>query len=277
MRRARVQLAFAITIVGLTILADPTSARAEVGVANDAALDVGVGFELFSRYLRYEDDLHGFLRPYDLGAGPAVAIDARWYPGRHFTEEWPAIFGIEMAFQRSFAIVSERSDGARFPTVNRNVDVNALARFMIRRHALVGRFGYGSHLYELRRRDPSQPSTGILVPDVPSVEYRYLRYGVESRLAILDWFGAVVGASFLQVLDAGGLESEIWFPHLSGHGAELDVGAVFALGRGFEARASLTYRRYFFAFNPVPGYEDIIAGGALDQFVFYTASVAYRF
>ncbi len=246
-------------------------------VSADAALDLGMGFQLFSRHLRYEDDLYGFLRPYDLPAGPAFVLAGRFYPGRLFTDRWPSIFGLEVGFQRSFAIVSERPGGERFPSVNRMVDVNALARVMIRRNSLVARFGYGSHLYELRVADPSQPSAGILVPDVPSVEYRYLRYGADARIAIVPRVAALAGASFLQVLDAGGIEDEVWFPHLGGNGVELSCGVVVGIARGFEVRATLDYRRYFFAFNPVPGYEDIVAGGALDSFLFYSAAVAYRF
>ncbi len=261
--------------LGATARADePARAPEPTGLAREAAFELGLDFHLFSRHFRYEDDFYGFLRDYDLPAGPSLGVHARWYPGKHFTDEWPSILGLGIVFDHSFALASERSNRVRFPTANRTVEVNALARFQIGEQAIVGVFGFGSHLFELGLDDPSIPDT-LKVPDIPSVNYRYLRSGVEGRLVFARPVGALLGASFLQVLDAGGIGEAVWFPRATANGAELSARVVLDLTHGLEAQLGVDYRRYFMAMHPEVG-DDFIAGGALDQYVYYSASVVYR-
>jgi hypothetical protein len=269
----------ALLLTALFALSFASPARADEGarqpsLGDEAALELGLDFHVFSRSFRYEDDYYGFLRGYRLGAGPSMGFNARWYPGKHATDGWPSIFGVGVRFDHSFGLASERSNQVQFPTTNRMVEVNALARFQIGEQAVVGIFGFGSHFFELGLDDPWTPAT-LNTPDVPSVNYRYLRYGAEGRLVFHPLVGALVGASFLQVLDAGGIDDRVWFPRATTNGAELAGHVVLRIAHGLEARLGVAYRRYFMAMNAEVG-DDYIAGGALDQYVFYTAGLVYR-
>lgn len=239
-----------------------------------AALDVGFGIGLISRHYRYNDDVYGFLRDYTLRAGPEVTLALRVYPGRFVAPGVGDVFGLELRLDRSFGIESERQNGVRFPTVNRVLEANVLARLARRGHELVGIVGYGVHDFRLGRVEPSGPGLDN-VPDVPEAGYRYVRLGIEGRAVLHDRLAVVAGAAYLFVFDTGGIEDELWFPRAQAGGMTADARVAVGLARNLEMRLGVSYRRYFLDMRSMPGDENV-AGGALDQYTHTELSVAYR-
>lgn len=273
----------------LALLAAPFTARAELPAApapvqsdsprttlrRTSALEVGSGGAIFSRHLRYNDDVYGFLREYTLPAAPEATMFLRAYPGAFAGPGIGEVFGLELRFDRSFGVESERQNGVRFPTVQRVLEVNALARLARGGHELVGVVGYGHHAFELRRAEPSAPDLDN-VPDVPSTGYGYVRLGVEGRAVLHDRVALSLAASYLFVLDAGGIEDDVWFPRAQTGGMTAGLGVVVAIVCGFEVRLDLEYRRYFLDMRVQPG-DPHIAGGALDQYTRTSLRGVYRF
>jgi len=76
------------------------------------------------------------------------------------------------------------------------------------------------------------------------------------------------------VLSAGAVADR--FPHASVGGVEAAAGGAFRIRPGLEARATVSYRRFFYAANPVPG-DTFVAGGAVDELASIDGSLAYVF
>jgi hypothetical protein len=240
-----------------------------------SALEAGFGFGLITRRFSYHQDVYGFLRDYELPVGPEIALDVRVYPGAFVRPGIPGAFGLELIFERSFGIESERGNGVRFPTIQRILEANAIARLARGGHELALVFGYGHHAFELGRSAPSEPDLDN-IPDVPSAGYGYLRIGTEGRAVLHDRLALVLGAAYLVVLDTGGIEDPLWFPRATAGGMTVSARVVLAVVRNVDVRLGFSYRRYFLDMHSEPGDRNI-AGGALDRFTSTELSAAYRF
>ena len=254
----------------------PPGAEHPVTLREPTALEQSTAFGILSRHYRYNDDVYGFLRDYTLKAGPMGAVGLRVYPGAFVHRRGIAsVFGLDLRFERSFGLQSERQNGVRFPTIHRVLELNALARITSAGHGVTFLLGYGHHAFELGRTEPSAPDLDN-VPDVPSAGYGYLRLGAEGRVALHDRVALDLSASYLVLTRLGGIEDDVWFPRARGGGMTLGVGAGFLVTRCLELRASLTYRRYFLDMRVEPT-DDNIAGGALDQYTMTELALVYRY
>ena len=239
------------------------------------AFDLGVYAHLFSRKLRYNDDLYRLMRTYTLQLGPAVKFDGRWYPGAHFGAGFYAHIGFEFAYERAFGIDSKRADGETFPTNSRAWLVGLRGRVPFGDHEASLGVGYGLHSFVVEAAGPSQPGREI-IPQVPGVTYKFLRIHAEGRFALVAGLRATVRAAWLQLFELGGIESSLWFPRASAGGIEAELLVGYELDAGLEIRLGFDVRRYFFSMNPEVG-DPFIAGGALDQYLGYTLGIAYRY
>lgn len=247
----------------------------DVGERAYVAFDLGVYAHLFSRKLRYNDDLYRLMRTYTLQLGPAVKFDGRWYPGAHFGAGFYAHIGFEFAYERAFGIDSKRADGETFPTTSHSWLVGLRGRVPFGDHEASLGVGYGLHTFVVEAAGPSQPGREI-IPQVPGVTYRFVRIHAEGRFALVAGLRATVRAAWLQLVDLGGVESELWFPRANAGGIEAELLLGYELDAGLEIRVGFDVRRYFFSMNPEVG-DPFIAGGALDQYLGYTLGIAYRY
>lgn len=255
----------------------PPGAEPPVTLRDPSAIEVSAGLGLISRHFRYNDDVYGFLRDYTLPSGPEVTMRLRTYPGAFVKRNsvLATAFGLELSFDRSFGIESERQNGVRFPTIARVLEANLLLRLTSAGHGAMLIVGYGHHAFELGRTEPSAPDLDN-VPDVPSVGYGYIRLGLEGRVALHDRVALDLGAAYLVVRRMGGLTDPLWFPRATAGGMTASLRVDYLVARHVELRAGLTYRRYFIDMHSRPGDRNI-AGGALDQYTSAELSVAYTF
>ncbi|MBX3250692.1 MAG: hypothetical protein KF901_26170 [Myxococcales bacterium] len=256
-------------------IADTRVYEADAGERAYVAIDLGVYFRLFSRRLRYTDDLYGLLRTYTLPLGPSIRFDGRWYPGAHIGDGFYAHIGFDFAYELAFGIDSRRADGEVFPTSSRAWSVGMRGRVPFGAHEASLGVGYGLHSFVVEAAGPSQPGREI-IPQVPGMTYRFVRLQAEGRFALIGGLRATLRAAYLVMLDTGGVQQDIWFPRASAGGVEAEVIVGYELDVGLEIRLSWDVRRYFFSMNPEVG-DPFIAGGALDQYFGYTLGVAYRY
>ncbi|MEM9068413.1 MAG: hypothetical protein AAGE52_07895 [Myxococcota bacterium] len=238
------------------------------------ALDIAILGHPFSRKLRYNDDFYQLLREYTLDFGPAIQLTGRWYPGAHVTNGFMAHIGFDVSWERAFAIDSKRSDGIVFPTEAQSWYVGLRGRVPLDRHEVTMGVGYGNHSFSVDTAGPSQPGRRT-IPQIPGVDYRFIKLQVESRLAIVAGLRVTLFGAYLIVLDAGGPEEDIWFPRTDSGGIEAGILLGYETASGIEIRLGWDVRRYFYSFN-VEVNDPFIAGGAVDQYFGYTFGLAYR-
>jgi hypothetical protein len=92
--------------------ASPAS-RGEAFTPRHAPLEAEAGLRLVNRGLAYRDDPTGSRRPYDLPLGSALALDATYYPGAHFTNDALAHVGLTVAASHSLFLSSAGPNGRR--------------------------------------------------------------------------------------------------------------------------------------------------------------------
>lgn len=240
------------------------------------ALDVAAGARFFWRRYRYNDDLFGRLRGYDLDDGVAFHLTSRFYPGAFATNGWGAHVGLELEYDVSR--LDSATAGRVFPTTSTGLLVGGLFRYPFgEKHQ--ADFGAG---WVLRRFDfdPAGPSVGggrQNQTDVPSAGYGGVRIAAGTRLHVVAglFFGARAALRVLYSL--GGIESETWFPFATGQGFDASATLDYELPKGFVIRAGFEYQRYWMTLNPDPDSARWIAGGAVDQYFFYDLRLAWRY
>lgn len=226
---------------------------------------------LFNRNLEYNDDLFGTLREYNLGLGPAVGFDLQWFPVAHF--EPGSIFtslGLDLRWSTSFGLKSSDSDGSRFPTSSTWWHIGARWRQFAGPFELTGLLGYGQTNFSIDAIDANNPA-----PDVPDVSYGYFRIGGEARWVIADVISLGLDVAVLPTLSTGQIGSEDWFPNASALGFEFGLKAGYSFVESLEVFAGFSYRRFGLSLNSEPG-DDLVAGGALDEFAMGLIGLTWR-
>jgi hypothetical protein len=247
--------------------ADRLPARAGEITRATALASVGLSFQAGSRDFSYVDRLTPTLRPYELSAAPMAAIDAELYPMARTGTPVLKDLGATVDYAQAFGVSSADSRGAQVSTSWSAFDLGLHQRIPIGSVFLAGLHGgYGEIDYSFKG---SLPTTA----ELPGVQYRFVRAGIDGRVAIGS-VSVYAYASYLDVLSTGLVGT--YFARASVGGIEGRVGAAYPLGRGFEASLEAAYTRFFYTLNPQPG-DPYVAGGALDQMSHASLGLAYLF
>lgn len=227
---------------------------------------------MLSRSLSFRDDLFSSTRGYELAGAPALVLKARLFP---FTASGiPGLrdLGVETESEYDFVADSRRPDGQVYPTTSSSWSLALAYRHPFGRHSWTASLGYGVRSFLIDPAGAATPSNDPS-PDLPRVGYEALRAGVGLRLASLVGLVLHLRASYLAVLDAGGIEADVWFPNARTTAMEATVGLGYRLLPGLELRGAVQYRRYGLDLRPALGAEHIV-GGAADQYWLYTLGIA---
>jgi hypothetical protein len=223
--------------------------------------------EAGTRNFGYVDRLTSTLRPYNLTAAPLAAVSAELYPLARTGTPVLKDFGATVDYAMAFGLASADSAGTSVSTSWSAFDLGVRERILLGRSVILGLHGgYGEIDYTF---------SGALntTAELPSVQYRFVRGGMDGRVAL----GAVavsLSGSYLGVLSTGPMGS--YFGRATVGGVEGSLGVSHAFGHGFELAAEFAYTRFFYTLNPEPG-DAYVAGGALDQMARGSMSVAYAF
>jgi hypothetical protein len=245
--------------------ASPPETRENEHPRAHALLIVQAGVDAGSRHYSYVDRLTPQLRPYDLFAAPLASITAQVYPFARTSLAVLNGLGVTGDYARAFGLASADAGGTRVGTTWQDFDVGLRERIRMGHSLLMGiNLGYGAVDFHF---DSSPGSTAVL----PSVSYRFLRAGLDLQIA----FGAisvVFGGAYLPVLSTGSVGD--LFPRENAGGAEARLGVAHLIGQSFEVSLGISYTRFFYSFNPVPG-DANVAGGALDEMARLSLGLAY--
>ncbi|MET0343553.1 MAG: hypothetical protein ABW252_21255 [Polyangiales bacterium] len=223
-----------------------------------AAVGVGSPF----RSLAYSDPITQSLGDYRLGGALMVDLGAVYYPGRHFTDGWASWLGLDVATQLARGSRTDDALGNAFESRYSAFRLGLRGRVPVGKHAVSVFSGYAVNKVSIAavEGDVSSPT--------PNVDYRILRSGVGTELALGRRLGLGIDASYLHILSVGQLGE--WFPRATARGVELALSASYAITNYLFARVAGTYARSAFDFKSQPG-DAFAAGGATDQFL--TASM----
>jgi hypothetical protein len=262
------------------------------GRVGSELFSIGLGAEFGGRFFAYNEPCSGAdnpcagqyreLRPYDVFGVPGLVIDGEIYPAATTGIAVLSDLGLVLQYAHFFGLSSQvESQDENTPGPTFGTSWNRFAaglRYRLR----IGepddnpivirpdvRFGFLNFTFE-----PDDAAAEALVDQIGSVEYLFIRGGIDARLPLGEVFALVPSFGLLGPLSSGDA-----YDRVSGASVlAIDAGLTFAfvLGLGIEARAGIEYTRYFASFEPDPN-DPAVAGGATDQFLGLRVGAAYVF
>lgn len=229
-------------------------------------LEFSVGGRVFNRSLSYTDNVSR-LPAYRLGGAMAVTMEMALHPfaALGMTSSWAA--GIGLTGNMNYAVgVDTRVDanGAGSRTEVHGYQVGLRHRITAGIADLMPHVGYMVDTFVANAATSS-----------PDVRYRSVRAGVAARLMVSPRFALAASADYLHVLSAGPLNGEDQFPRATVRGVDLGMGVGYALMPQVEANLQVGLRRYGIDMKTRPD-DQLIVGGAIDQYLSMTMGVTYR-
>jgi hypothetical protein len=252
-------------------------------------LDISLGVGGMSRNLRYHQPI-STLRPYKLPSGFVVVANVVWYPLSTLTDGALQNLGVEGHVEQGFFIKSQI--GAGDPDFMQGAKFNTVVHEYVGGLRFRVPFGEGSqfyvsatageHAFVFRTVDASMPRQNL---DIPDTIYRFVRPGLGIRYELPADFSFHLAAGYRYIFNGGGQIKDVFFPHLSVGGVDVNAYIGYRFYDDFEVRLSGEFRRYFFSMNSKP--EDLeqanidagvrVAGGAVDQYFSGSVSIAFLF
>lgn len=225
------------------------TARAAAG-DGPARVDLAVASRLYSRRLRYNDDLFESLYGHtadgtvELGAEAAYHVTP-WLSAR-------GRFALTRPFDSTLDDTPYRTHGSSFAA---GVHGHLPSRVL----GLGVDLGARSLLFD-PAGDPMAP------PPLPNVRYQFVRAGIDAQRGLGGSLTAGAGAGYRYVYGAGQIAGDAYFPRLSVAAVDAAVWVDYRLARAWRVGVGAELERYFFAMNPEPG-DANVAGGAIDQYL----------
>jgi hypothetical protein len=206
--------------------------------------------------------------PYRLPIAPMASFGLEAYPWASSNVPVLRDLGFRGRISQGFALSSQTPQGDKIDT--------SWTRFGgdVRERILVP----GPHAFELGicvGLDASYfgMETATPIPALlPAARTVAVRLGLDARLLVAGRFSVLLGAAYLITTSPGEIYER--FRSSSVFGLDGELGAVFGIVPGLEARVTGRYTRYVASFKPVIG-DLIVAGGALDQQLQFGLGVRY--
>ena len=233
-------------------------------------LRIGASAGLLYHRLSYNDDLYGFLRPYQLQNAKVFGAQLELYPfARMDGADILGRFGVELRHRHMLGFDSSRSDGSRFPTRSWEFLAGVRAHLLPvlsgeRVRELTLGVGAGAQRFEI--------DSAIALPNVdnraavPSRAYRFVRLDLAGRFELDLGFFLLAHAGVRFVTDAGDIDSASWFPRARRNGIESGLHLGYTLPKNLEISGGFEAQRYFYRTRARPGDANVV-GGLVDRFI----------
>jgi hypothetical protein len=218
-----------------------------------------------SRHFSYVDRRTATLRPYDLFVAPAIQVSGDIYPLNKMRIPVLSGLGLQGAYSRAFGLSSQDASGNTVGTSWQSYELGLRDRIAIGDSFLLGvGGGYG---------DDNFSFDGAVTPteQLPSVDYQYLRAGVDGRYFLGD-LSVRAALGYRGVLSTGQVGK--LFPRASAGGVDASLGLSRMMAPGIELSLDLQYARFYYSLLPQPG-DTYVAGGALDEMASLSLGLTY--
>jgi hypothetical protein len=207
------------------------------------ALRAAVGPRGFSRSFAWGTGASPALAGYALGFGPALGVDAQWFPAAHVTDGLVSNFGVAFTGDFSLGVVS-RVDTSRFGTQATRIRASAVYRQAVlgSRAELDAQVGVASQSFTIAQVSMND---GSARPNIPSVAFVGPRVAAGGRMRVYGSIEADATLGFQYVVGKGELASATYFPNTTAVALDASLGASLKLLPNISARVGVDVSRYF--------------------------------
>ncbi|MBN1656721.1 MAG: hypothetical protein JXA30_23310 [Deltaproteobacteria bacterium] len=216
------------------------------------------------------DDAEQPFRYYNdfLQATPWLAIQAKWFPAAHFSDEWFAHIGLTADFAFGLGASSEYEEPAADERIEPDTtsfafSAGLLGRIPLNPVELGLTLAYGQRVFKTSEFE-----------GLPDVAHGFLRMGANADISLVGGLGVDLAIAYLLRLDSGQLASDQYFPELSGGGVEALIGVYYKIVDWLSIRADWSVQYFFFKTGANQAFEDLT--GADDGYYTAVVGVAYE-
>jgi hypothetical protein len=237
---------------------------AEERPAKFQKLDLAVGAHVYGRTFSYNQNALGSQQEYRLPVVPAPNLSLEYF--------FLPYLGAAVTAEYSVALISQDTSGNKYRTSSMAYSVGARGRHMFGSIEVNGGIAYAMNNFKV-----VSEAGDATAPQVAGVDYKQIKVGAGTRIAMTDKVAIIGGGNYLHLLSFGELQSMNYFPFATGRGGEGYAGLAVGLPwmKGLEARGTLDLRRYVFDMHS-QNEDRRIAGGATDQYIGVKILFAYR-
>jgi hypothetical protein len=200
------------------------------------------------------------LSDYHLPLQPGGFVSIELYPLAFFSTGVAANLGLTFDFHKGLTTTSSYvrdEEKNEFENLAQRWDAGVRIRSLMGPVEAGVSAGYGQQKFFLKGDETA--------PIVPDVKYEYVRFGVDTSLALGRFtLGARLG---VRALGALGEVETLWFRGATGTGFAGGLFAWYALSQKFGIALGGDYVRYALDFSAIPLSSRVAAGGAIDQYL----------
>jgi hypothetical protein len=207
------------------------------------ALELAVGPRFLWRNLSWSPAVP-IPNPYTLGHAPALGALIVWYPAAHFRGGWASNIGVATSIEYTPGLVSETSDGTRYPTNESDYwgGVRGRLVFGVAQASLTLGAGQQSFIFH------SGTVPRDMLKSLPDVQYTYARAAVDLRVTLPANLSLMLGGGYRYVISAGDtgflLQESTYFPNAKLSAYEVTAAAGYRFLSLLEARVGFDLRHY---------------------------------
>jgi hypothetical protein len=212
------------------------------------------------------------LRGYTVGHAPSIGALLAWYPAAHFRGGWLSNIGVAASVEYTPGLVSETSNGSRYPTSESDYWAGARGRLIFGVAQASLTLGGGQQSFIFHSNGTGTPRSNL--SDLPDVQYTYARAGVDLRVTLPANVRLLLGGGYRYVISAGDtnylIQAPSYFPNSKFTAFDVMAGAGWRFLPVLEARAGIDLRRY----GMTAGTNTYNVTAATDQYFAVWAQVA---
>ncbi|MEE8409234.1 MAG: hypothetical protein V3T05_06495 [Myxococcota bacterium] len=235
--------------------------------ATTAFLVVAPGYVMSTRNFVYHKPETQNLRPYKVGFtakspfASVIGLRGELYPVALTEIPYASDIGIVAGYWKAVGLKSSPEDGGggNLGTTWDEIEIGAKYRVRLGTTMIGARISYGRQRFVF-----SLPEGSPLIDEVPAVDYKFVRAGLDGRLDIAA-IAVLFGGGYRQLLSTGAVGDD-YFPKSSTISFDVFIGGGYRVMPMLETRAIVNYSRFNYTLNAEAN-ASYRATGATDQYL----------
>lgn len=208
------------------------------------------------------------IRPYDAALVPLARVRLQVYPLAGSATPALAGWGFSGSYAQAKSVTSQTEDNQTLDTRWNEWDANLRFMLPLGKATIAAEVGYAGQTFEFEAGE----GVGMLIDEVPGVEYRFTRVGGDVAFQFTPKIGAWIGGNYRIVSALGKLSTRFEETQVTAYGGQ--AGANYGITDSIQVQLLLNFSRYQHLFI-IRNDGDMARVAGTDQFVGAMLGLAY--